>query len=176
MNATDLAARAATAKAPMPQTATTTIRLGDLAAVKRLGAALARELRRGDAILLRGDLGAGKTELARAVVRARMDTEVEVPSPTFTLIQTYETPDLVIAHADLYRVEQAGELAELGLDEALDDGAVLVEWPERADGLWPATRLEIALSILDGGQERQAILTAYGDWTSRLPCTKNAMA
>ena len=159
----------------MRNPAATTLKLGGLDAVKRLGAAIAAQLRRGDVVLLRGDLGAGKTELARSIVRARSGWDVEVPSPTFTLVQTYRTPDLTIAHADLYRMEQDGELAELGLDEAMEDGAVLVEWPERAESYWPETRLEISLVIDGDGQGRRATLTFGGAWASRLPLLTEAL-
>jgi tRNA threonylcarbamoyl adenosine modification protein YjeE len=113
-------------------------------------------------------LGAGKTELARAIVQERVGEAIEVPSPTFTLVQTYETPGLTIAHADLYRVENIGELAELGLDEAIDGGAILVEWPERAQGLWPDSRLEIILHIDGSGPARILELVARGDWAARV--------
>jgi tRNA threonylcarbamoyl adenosine modification protein YjeE len=168
MMASDLAARTARATARMPQPQTRTIRLDDLGAARRLGERLAASLRSGDAVLLSGDLGAGKTELARAMIQARMGAEIDVPSPTFTLIQTYESPGLPIAHADLYRIERVEDLAELGLDEALETGALLVEWPERAEGLWPAARLEIALTHDGEGPARIAALTGHGEWASRI--------
>ena len=120
--------------------------LGSEAATVALGARIARGLHAGDAVLLSGELGAGKTALARGILRARGVTE-HVPSPTFTLVQSYETPGLTVRHFDLYRVENARELDELGLDEALDEGAILVEWPERAPARWPADALHIGLAI-----------------------------
>jgi tRNA threonylcarbamoyl adenosine modification protein YjeE len=152
----------------MPRAVSVTVHLPDVPAVKRLGASLAALLATGDVVLLRGDLGAGKTELARAMIQARTGASVEVPSPTFTLIQSYDTLTLHIAHADLYRVEALGELAELGLDEAMEDGVLLVEWPERAEGQWPASRLEIAIVLQPDGQTRTATLTGQGDWAARL--------
>jgi tRNA threonylcarbamoyladenosine biosynthesis protein TsaE len=168
MTVTDLAPARLPAKSRMPLEAMRTIRIADLAEMKRLGARLASVLRKGDVVLLCGDLGAGKTELARATVRARMAMETEVPSPTFTLLQTYDAPDLLLTHADLYRLERLEELAELGFDEAMESGAVLVEWPERANGLWPSSRLEIALSIEGAGPARIATLSGLGDWAERI--------
>jgi tRNA threonylcarbamoyladenosine biosynthesis protein TsaE len=142
--------------------------LADLAATQELGKRLASILRTGDVILLKGDLGVGKTALAREIVQAVMGPETEVPSPTFTLVQTYSGATLTITHADLYRIKAIQELAELGLDEALEGGALLVEWPERATELWPSTRLEIALSLVGTGQTRHARITGYGHWIERL--------
>jgi tRNA threonylcarbamoyladenosine biosynthesis protein TsaE len=114
------------------------LQLEDEAATARLGRAVARQLRRGDAVHLRGGLGAGKSTLARAAIRALTTPEEEAPSPTFTLVQTYEGPDFSIAHFDLYRLAGAEQTRELGLDEALADGAVLIEWPERLEGEMPS--------------------------------------
>ena len=108
----------------------TTVTLSDETATAALGARIAQGLELGDAILLKGDLGAGKTTLARAILRA-LGVEGHVPSPTFTLVQAYQAEGLPVFHYDLYRIESPRELAELGIDDALDDGAVLVEWPER---------------------------------------------
>jgi tRNA threonylcarbamoyl adenosine modification protein YjeE len=123
--------------------------LPDLHATTRLGAAIARVLRTGDCVALWGDLGAGKTTLARSILQALGVTE-DVPSPTFTIVQRYDTPHLVVNHYDLYRLKSAREMAELGFDEALEDGAVLVEWPERAPEVLPIDTLHIRLSLVDG--------------------------
>jgi len=143
--------------------------LADEAATVALGRALAPLLAIGDFVTLTGDLGAGKTALARAIVRTRMGREDEdVPSPTFTLIQTYDAPDLLITHADLYRLDDPSELRELGLGEALDEGAVLMEWPDRMDRL-PSSRLDIVLTLVAGeGGARRARLTGQGSWANRL--------
>jgi len=108
----------------------TTVTLSDETATAELGARIARGLEPGDAVLLKGELGAGKTTLARAILRA-LGVEGHVPSPTFTLVQAYQAEDLPVFHYDLYRIENPRELAELGIDDAMEDGAVLVEWPER---------------------------------------------
>ena len=113
------------------------------AATGELGARIARHLKPGDLVALSGELGAGKTTLARAILRALGVTE-EVPSPTFTLVQSYRTKTLTVYHFDLYRLGSAAELGELGMQDAVDEGAVLVEWPE--NGL-EANLLEDALRI-----------------------------
>jgi tRNA threonylcarbamoyl adenosine modification protein YjeE len=144
--------------------------LGDEAATAALAGRLATTLARGDVVLLEGDLGAGKSTLARALIRARAAAAVEVPSPTFTLVQRYALPDLVLTHADLYRLRDPAEALELGLEEAWAEGALLVEWPERAPQLWPADRLVLRLEGPFPGEpgRRVAILDASGTWTARL--------
>ena len=122
--------------------------LADAAATERLGADLAVILKAGDLVLLRGDLGAGKTTLARGLVRHLAGEAVDVPSPTFTLVQPYETAPRVL-HADLYRIADPAELAELGLDEALESGVVLVEWPERGGDALPEPSLRVELEDHD---------------------------
>lgn len=144
-----------------------TIPLADEAATQRLGAALAPSLQPGDTVTLAGGLGAGKTTLARALIRAvAEDPRLEVPSPTFTLVQTYAEGRLAIAHFDLYRIGHGDEIAELGLDDALETGAALIEWPGRLDDL-PPDRLEITLEETRGGG-RDAVLSGHGAWASRL--------
>lgn len=125
-------------------------------------------LRPGDVVALRGELGAGKSELARAVIRARAGAAIEVPSPTFTLIQLYPLADLLIGHADLYRLGSADELDILGLDELLAEGALLVEWPERAEGRLPAPPLLLELGETAAPDGRVLTITAPPDWQDRL--------
>ena len=137
--------------AEIPEIARETVALPDLAATDRLGAGIARGLRVGDCVALWGDLGAGKTTLARAILHGLGVTE-DVPSPTFTIVQRYDTPKLVVNHYDLYRLKSAREMAELGFDEALEDGAVLVEWPERAPEALPIDTLHVRLSLEDGAR------------------------
>lgn len=124
----------------------------------RLGEDLALALGPGDLVFLSGDLGAGKTTLARAFIRAVADDPaLEVPSPTFTLVQSYADMRLPVFHFDLYRLSDPGEIDELGLDEALEEGTALVEWPERADGALPPPSLAISLVHEDDG--RRAVMT-----------------
>ena len=141
------------------------IYLPDESATAALGAALARQIRRGEAICLNGPLGAGKSTLARALVRALTRPDEEVPSPTFTLVQTYDGPDFPIAHFDLYRLSDPDEAYEIGLDEALEDGIALIEWPQRLDDRLPADRLDIEITL--EGDARRARLNAHGSWRDR---------
>jgi tRNA threonylcarbamoyladenosine biosynthesis protein TsaE len=139
--------------------------------VERLGAAVARLLRPGDALLLWGDLGAGKSTLARGLVRALTTPDEEVPSPTFTLVQTYEGPEFPVAHFDLYRLSGPDEVFELGFDEALDEGAAVVEWPQRLGARLPHDRLDIELrrSSTGGPDEgRRARLEPHGSFRGRV--------
>lgn len=130
---------------------------------------LALSSRPGDVLALRGDLGAGKTTFARAFVRAVLDDPaIDVPSPTFTLLQSYETSRFPISHYDLYRVEDTSELEELGFDEAVAGSVVLLEWPERAEAALPATRLDIRFESVADPSLRTLHLTGLGDWAPRL--------
>lgn len=144
--------------------------LPDAEATGRLGAAVARALRPGEAVCLNGPLGAGKSTLARALVRALTTPHEDVPSPTFTLVQFYETkgnggPPFPLAHFDLYRLERADEAFEIGLDEALEEGAAVIEWPERLGGRLPPDRLDI--DIVMSGEGRSARLSPHGAWKGR---------
>ncbi|MDP1630521.1 MAG: tRNA (adenosine(37)-N6)-threonylcarbamoyltransferase complex ATPase subunit type 1 TsaE [Caulobacter sp.] len=143
------------------------IALEDEAATARLGETLGRALRAGDALCLSGPLGAGKSTLARALVRSLTTPDEDVPSPTFTLVQFYEATAFPLAHFDLYRLTSPDEVFEIGLDEALDDGAVLIEWPERLEGRLPPDRLDIEIAIEDEGERRRARLTPHGAWKGR---------
>ena len=132
-----------------------TIDLPDEDATTRLAEDVAAALAPGDTIALSGGLGAGKTTFARALIRALADDpELEVPSPTFTLAQGYTAGPVPVTHFDLYRLGAPEELDELGLEEALAGGAALVEWPERADGMLPAERLDIAIADFDSEKAR----------------------
>ena len=134
--------------------------LADELATRQLGADVALALRAGDVVLLRGDLGAGKTTLARALIRTIAgDPALEVPSPTFTLVQAYELP-VPVRHIDLYRLSSTDEFEELGFDEAIVEGAVLVEWPERAEGRLPGDAVTIGLST--DGDGRIAEISGHG--------------
>jgi tRNA threonylcarbamoyl adenosine modification protein YjeE len=135
--------------------------LPDLGATEALGAHIAATLKKGDAVALAGDLGAGKTTLARAILTSLGVTEA-VPSPTFTLVQSYRTAQLHVSHYDLYRLKSGREMDELGLDEALEQGAALIEWPERAEGRLPQDRLTVTLS--GDRQARRAELRGPARW------------
>ena len=143
------------------------LELPDEAATIALGRSLAAELQAGDLVALSGPIGAGKTSLARAVLRAFLqDPELEVPSPTFTLMQSYGTTPPVV-HADLYRLGGGGELVELGFDELRAESAVLVEWPERAGEALGGDRLEVALDLVAGGG-RRAVISGRGALADRV--------
>jgi tRNA threonylcarbamoyl adenosine modification protein YjeE len=136
--------------------------LPDLDATAALGRAIASGLGIGDAVALWGDLGAGKTTLARAILQA-LGVKEDVPSPTFTLVQGYDTTPAV-AHYDLYRLKSAREMQELGFDDALDRGAVLVEWPERAPEALPPAALHVRLGLRETG--RLARITGPSRWAN----------
>ncbi|HSF63378.1 MAG TPA: tRNA (adenosine(37)-N6)-threonylcarbamoyltransferase complex ATPase subunit type 1 TsaE [Paracoccaceae bacterium] len=130
--------------------------LPDDAATERLGRILAAHLRPGDTILLAGTIGAGKTHLARALIRARLDAPEDVPSPSFTLVQTYDAPGGAIWHADLYRLSHPDEVAELGLEAAFDTAICLVEWPDRLGRATPPGAM--TLTLAPEGEGRRATL------------------
>ncbi len=140
--------------------------LPDLAATKVFAAALAGRLRKGDAVLLKGDLGAGKTTFARFLLQA-LGVKGEIPSPTFTLVQSYETTSFPVAHFDLYRLKAPEEIEEIGFDDALAEGLVLVEWPEKAGAFMPSGALSLAFAVCENGEH---CVRASGDkiWEERL--------
>ena len=144
--------------------ADTTLRsLPDLAATTALAASIAGQAHPGDAILLEGPLGVGKTEFARAFLRAAAgDPSLEVPSPTFTLVQSYDTARGPVHHFDLWRLEGPGALVEIGWDEACAD-IVLVEWPDRLGELRPARGLTVSLAVVERSQARRATLCGWAD-------------
>jgi len=119
-------------------------------------------------VRLDGDLGAGKTELARAVIQSLAGRPIDVPSPTFTLVQSYALPGLTVVHADLYRLMVPEEVDELGLSDSLAGAAVLVEWAERAADLLPNAGLTIGLEQADSETARHVTLVARSDWVDRL--------
>ena len=147
--------------------AVTRIALPAEADTEALGRALARHARPRDVIALEGGLGAGKTTLARGFIQHLAGAAEEVVSPTFTLVQMYETDIAPIWHFDLYRLKTPLDALELGLEEALADGILLIEWPERLGPLLPRQRLEVALALgLQDG--RDAELAGDPSWQARL--------
>lgn len=158
---------------------TRVLEIVDETAMMDLGARLYQLAEAGDVITLRGDLGAGKTVLARGFIRKACVREGEalvdfdVPSPTFTLVQTYDASGkagagVSIWHFDLYRLEASGDIWELGFEEALDDGISLIEWPERAASLLPDERLDLVLETRTGSDIRDVTLKPGPSWDERI--------
>ncbi len=154
--------------------------LPDEAATARLAQNLAALARKGDAIALFGDLGSGKTTFARAFINALPRQEVssdsapplnpleEVPSPTFTLLQSYQRAPAPVWHFDLYRLVRPDEVYELGFEDALGEGILLIEWPERLGPLLPAERLELHFDFAERNAARRVTLIGTGGWVRRL--------
>ena len=145
------------------------IALPDADATTRLGQAIAPLLAPGDSLLLYGPLGMGKSTLARGLIRALTTPDEDVPSPTFTLVQFYES-DPPVAHFDLYRLTRPEEAFEIGLDEALDEGCAIIEWPERLgeDVSWIAGTNLLTITITEQGEARLATVSGAGSWDDRL--------
>ncbi|PCD76603.1 tRNA (adenosine(37)-N6)-threonylcarbamoyltransferase complex ATPase subunit type 1 TsaE [Pseudothioclava arenosa] len=144
--------------------------LADADATARLGQAFADRLDAGDVLLLDGQIGAGKTHFARALIAARLarlGRHEDIPSPTFTLVQTYDA-DVEIWHADLYRLTHPDEVIELGLDEAFETAICLVEWPDRLAELVPEGALRLSFSLAAGGASRVVEISGGPDWDPRL--------
>jgi len=130
---------------------------------------LAEIINIGEQLALKGDLGTGKTVFARAFIQALCGLDTEVPSPTFTLLQTYEAKDgREIFHFDLYRIESSDEALQLNIDDAFTDGISVIEWPERLGTLLPRDHLELALSYGTVQTHRRAVITAGNNWSRRL--------
>jgi tRNA threonylcarbamoyladenosine biosynthesis protein TsaE len=145
--------------------------VGDEAATEALAARLAAVARSRDVIALRGDLGAGKTVFARAFIRARMDPDEEVPSPTFTLVQVYEPAgraDAAIWHFDLFRLTAAEDALELGIEDAFGVAISLIEWPERLGEMLPASRLDVTLAYGPTAGSRRVRIEGDAAWRRRL--------
>lgn len=150
-------------------TETVTIELAGLKATHALAARLARVAKIGDVIALSGDLGAGKTEFARAFIRTLTEPDEDVPSPTFTLVQTYDGAQFTLCHFDLYRLDHPEDIFELGIEDALSDAISLIEWPDRMGTYIPRDRLDVRLTVTKGRNHRQAELIPHNtDWSERL--------
>jgi hypothetical protein len=147
----------------------------DLCALEQLAQRLALFVQPGDFIALHGDLGAGKTTFARALVGALSGSPVEVQSPTFPIVLDYATPRLHVRHFDLYRLSDASELDELGFADEQASSLTLVEWPEHAATALPAGRLEVHLAESDGPGERHVHLAGHGDWVERVDRLRNML-
>ena len=139
---------------------TQTLRMSSAAETAKFAADLAPLLRAGDTLLLEGPIGAGKTHFARALVLARLAEPEDVPSPTFTLVQTYSGTDVEIWHCDLYRLTHPDDVLELGLDEAFESAICLIEWPDRLGALKPQNALSLRFALTDVPQERLLTLSA----------------
>src|SRR5947207_10832304 len=155
----------------MTEPSTFSLALANETATARLMADLALLIGAGDVITLSGDLGAGKTTFARAMIRYLAgDESIEVPSPTFTLMQTYDLPRFPLIHADLFRLSGPAELAELGFDDLPENAVVLLEWPDRAAGFLPPDRIDLALTLTPKVklEFRHARITGYGSFAPRV--------
>ena len=139
-----------------------TLYLADADATARLGQWFAARLRAGDCLLLEGPIGAGKSHFARALIQARLGRAEDVPSPTFTLVQTYQA-DVEIWHADLYRLTHPDEVMELGLDSAFDSAICLIEWPDRLGNCAPAGALRLTFAAEGEGRSVKVRLAARAD-------------
>lgn len=129
---------------------------------------LATSLKGGDVVALHGDLGAGKTSFARTLIRLLAGADMEVPSPTFTLVQCYELDRVTVAHFDLYRLGGSDDLEELGWSDLTETAVSLVEWPEHAGAALPAERIDVRLDFGKAGDTRTLRLTGHGAWAERL--------
>ncbi len=134
-----------------------------------LATKLGSQLCAGDVLLLSGSIGAGKTHFARALIQSLLPVPEDVPSPTFTLVQVYDTPEAELWHADLYRLSSADEAIELGLVDAFETAICLVEWPDRLGSLAPSNALHLAFAAGSGDEERTLAITPGPAWASRLP-------
>lgn len=149
----------------------------DEAGLSRLAQALALKLRAGDTLALHGDLGAGKTTFARALIRALLDdSAAEVPSPTFSISQLYQTPRMHVAHFDMYRLSGPDEADEIGFDDAVAHGLAIVEWPERIAPLLPAERFDVTLAETSDAARRHVTIAATGACGERLQRLRAVLA
>ena len=160
----------------MLETRPPVIDLASPAKTEALARKIAPCLRSGDTLLLEGPIGAGKTHFARALIKARLAAEgkdEDVPSPTFTLVQSYEAGGVEIWHADLYRLSDPAEVAELGLDDAFERAICLVEWPDRLGGAAPAGAITLAFDTREGDHRVLMIKTGIARWKDITICARD---
>ncbi len=122
--------------------------------LKNIATKIIPTLKKGDIVALEGDLGAGKTTFVRTLIRTLTSSDVEVPSPTFTLLQTYTTPNFLLYHFDFYRLKNPEEAYEIGIEEAFADGVSFIEWPQKIGSLLPKNHKTISIDILSNGSRR----------------------
>ncbi len=161
----------------VPLEAALVLPVADEAETARLARGLAKLCRKGDVVGLVGDLGAGKTTFARHFINALMPQEVEVPSPTFTLLQVYEAHPCPIFHFDLYRLARPEEAFELGIEDAFADGISLIEWPEKLGRLLPADILTVDIVAVTGGgpTARRILLEGVDTWRDRIDTARDSL-
>lgn len=147
----------------------------DLGRTRAIAAILAGIAQPGDVLALWGDLGAGKTTFARGFIGALSPDEEAVPSPTFTLVQTYPSSRGEIWHFDLYRLKQAAEAYELGIEDAFAAGISLIEWPDRLGALLPRQRLDVTLAPGETPESRRLSLAGSGNWADRIAGIRAAL-
>ncbi|WP_407696706.1 tRNA (adenosine(37)-N6)-threonylcarbamoyltransferase complex ATPase subunit type 1 TsaE [Sedimentitalea xiamensis] len=142
----------------------------------QLARAIGARMAAGDCILLTGDIGAGKTHFARHLIQSRLETPEDVPSPTFTLVQTYDIPDGEIWHADLYRLTDPDEIEELGLTDAFDTAICLVEWPENLGPLAPENALDLRIETDPDQETLRCLHFVWHDpkWDLKTECLTSA--
>jgi len=153
---------------PKSKKFTQEIVLADEAATVAFAVSLAKTAEPGDVLALRGTLGTGKTVFARAFIRHLTEAGEEVPSPTFTLVQTYESDIAPVYHFDLYRIENPDDVYELDIEDAFADGISLIEWPDRMEALLPRDRLDVEITHGERDGARKITLSAEGKWAERL--------
>ncbi|MEO0486756.1 MAG: tRNA (adenosine(37)-N6)-threonylcarbamoyltransferase complex ATPase subunit type 1 TsaE [Pseudomonadota bacterium] len=154
--------------APTSAAPTTVIAVNSPDDTATLAARVARGLTPGACLLLEGPIGAGKTTFARALIQTLLEVPEDVPSPTFTLVQTYETARFDVWHCDLYRLTSADELTEIGLEEAFEHAVTLIEWPDRLGDMRPEHAITLHFEPADAADARVLTVTGHAPWVAHL--------